>query len=150
MKFDQIGFPRTMRSAMALALLLAAACSPPSVADDPIADDPIAGSPFEPADLAAHIEAGTAPVILDARTDIEFEIMHIPGSINVPHRKTAERLPSLNLPVDKEIVVYCTRGGRASTAIKALLAAGYTNVHELKGHMRGWLQKGLPLTKKKK
>jgi rhodanese-related sulfurtransferase len=39
---------------------------------------------------------------------------------------------------DAELVVYCRGGGRASMAIEALRAAGYTNLKHLEGDYPAW------------
>jgi len=57
----------------------------------------------------------------------------------------ADRLSSLELPLDEEIVVHCEAGGRASMAEAVLREAGYTNVRDLTGHMRAWRDGGYPV-----
>lgn len=51
------------------------------------------------------------------------------------------------LPTDKtsEIVLYCRTGRMTVTAAKALAAAGYTHLYDLKGGMLAWEAAGKPL-----
>jgi phage shock protein E len=101
-------------------------------------------TPIFAAELARQIEAGTAPTILDVRTPEEYAAGHLPGAVNVPHDQLAARLPQLDLDPTKEVVVHCERGGRATAAEQVLDDAGFTNVRDLDGHMKGWREAGLP------
>lgn len=94
--------------------------------------------------LAARIEAGSAPVILDVRTPEEFAAGHLQGAVNVPHDQLAARLAGLGLDPSAEVVVHCERGSRAKTAEAVLREAGFTRVVDLEGHMKGWRAAGLP------
>ena len=125
------------RSARALVLaLLAASC---------VGADPAPGDSIEASELATRIGSESAPIVLDVRTADEFAAGHIPGAINVPHAELGERLPTLGLPLDAEIVVHCESGRRAGIAETILLESGYTRVRDLDGHMKGWRAEGLPL-----
>lgn len=97
-----------------------------------------------PATLAARIEAGSAPKILDVRSPAEFASGHVPGAINVPHTELATRLPALDLSTDDEIVVYCERGPRASSAAATLRGAGFVSVEHLEGDMSAWRDEQRP------
>ena len=108
-------------------------------------DRPEPGSLIELAELSARLSSPTAPVILDVRTPVEFAAGHIPGAVNIPHDKLAERLASLKLPSTAEIVVHCKSGRRAALAESLLRASGYTNVRDLRGHMQGWRAGGFPI-----
>lgn len=72
-------------------------------------------------------------IIIDARTDDEFQEGHIAGAILIPEYEVAERAEE-ELP-DKEqlILVYCRSGRRSKIAAQALADLGYTNVKEFGG-----------------
>ena len=101
-------------------------------------------APIAAAELAARIEAGSAPLILDVRTPEEFAAGHIPGAVNIPHDQLASRLAELEAEESAEIVVHCQAGGRARSAGAVLTDAGYLRVRDLDGHMAGWRRAGLP------
>ena len=91
--------------------------------------------------LAASASA-TPPVVLDVRTPDEFASGHVPGAMNIPIDQLAARTGELD--PQREVVVYCERGPRASRAADALVAAGFSDVKLLSGHMSAWRDAGLP------
>ena len=98
-------------------------------------------------ELLKRIQSGSAPVVLDVRTGIEFKRGHVPGAIYAPPRKIL--LKTANLPQDTsaELVIYCEHGPRAMMARKLLALRSYKNSALLEGHMLGWRKAGLPLEK---
>ncbi|MFQ5636117.1 MAG: rhodanese-like domain-containing protein [Gammaproteobacteria bacterium] len=104
-----------------------------------------AGGPIAAADLAARIENGTAPVIFDVRTATEYADGHVPGAVLLPHTEVAERADEFSVFRDLEVVVYCRSGKRAGMAEADLVAAGFTRVRNLEGHMLEWQAGGYPL-----
>ena len=72
-------------------------------------------------------------IILDVRTEGEYEEKHIPGAVLVPNEtigtEEIEELP------DKEqmILVYCRSGNRSKQAAEKLVKLGYTNIYEFGG-----------------
>jgi rhodanese-related sulfurtransferase len=97
------------------------------------------------AELAARIEAGTAPLILDVRTPEEYAAEHIPGAVNISHTELAGRLAELDAYKNKEIVVHCRSGKRAGLAETVLSDAGFTGIRDLEGHMLQWQENGYPV-----
>ena len=90
------------------------------------------------AELAGRIGTPSAPLILDVRTRSEFDSGHIPGAVNIPYTDLPVRLGELEIESDQEIVVYCERGGRSTTAASALRGAGFSTVLQLEGDMSAW------------
>ena len=72
-------------------------------------------------------------IILDVRTQEEYETKYIPGAILIPHdqieEQAAEKLPNK----DQLILVYCRSGNRSKTASEALEKLGYTRIREFGG-----------------
>lgn len=95
--------------------------------------------------LAARIEAGDAPLILDVRSHDEYEAGHVPGAVNIPHDELPTRLDEISASKSDEIVVYCHSGRRAGAAESTLQAEGYTQVRDLEGHWQGWSSTDLPI-----
>jgi hydroxyacylglutathione hydrolase len=102
---------------------------------------------MQAAELLQRIEANTAPLIIDPRSEIEFERGHIPGAINAPVRKLL--LNGAPLPKDKnvEMVLACMHGQRAWLARKILALYGYRNTALLDGYLQEWVKADLPWEK---
>lgn len=104
-----------------------------------------ANTPIAPADLAALIEAGDAPLILDVRTEDEFSAGHIPGAINIPHTELADRITELDGYQDKEIILHCRSGKRAGMVEPVLIEDGFIHVRDLDGQWLQWQAGGYPV-----
>jgi phage shock protein E len=98
-------------------------------------------------ELAELIRHEQAPLILDVRSEKEFDEAHIPGAVNIPHDQLRDRLSEIDAAKTDEIVVHCKSGYRAGIAEKALIEAGYSNVRDLDGHMNDWQSSGYPIEK---
>ena len=85
------------------------------------------------AEAKAMMDSESGYVILDARTQAEYDEGHIPGAILIPEYEIAARAEA-ELP-DKEqlILVYCRSGRRSKIAAEELVKLGYTNVFEFGG-----------------
>ena len=99
---------------------------------------------IDPAELQALIEAGQPPAILDVRSEKEYERGHVPGARLVPFTRVKATLPTLNIPPDTPLVVYCGHGPRAYMAGAALRRLGFRQITYLKGHMSRWLREKRP------
>ncbi len=75
-------------------------------------------------------------VILDIRTNKEYEQGHIPGSVHVQLSEIGDKVKKLKK--DKELLVYCQNGNRSIWAIKRLMGMGYKNLYNLKGGFNAW------------
>lgn len=72
-------------------------------------------------------------VIVDARTEEEFQQGHIEGAILIPEYEIKERAEAELPDKDQLILVYCRSGRRSKIASQALADLGYTNVKEFGG-----------------
>ena len=72
-------------------------------------------------------------ILLDVRTQEEYNSGHIPGALCIPNEEILSTQPD-ELP-DKEqlILVYCRSGNRSKQASEKLAAMGYTNIVEFGG-----------------
>ena len=76
-------------------------------------------------------------VILDARTQTEYDEGHTPGAILIPHDTVATAAENALPDKDQLILVYCRSGNRSKEASQALVDLGYTNVVEF-GGINSW------------
>jgi rhodanese-related sulfurtransferase len=72
-------------------------------------------------------------VIIDARTQEEFDGGHIPGAVLIPEYEIADRAEKELPDKNQLILVYCRSGRRSKIASQALVDLGYTNVKEFGG-----------------
>ena len=72
-------------------------------------------------------------IILDVRTQEEYDQGHIPGAILIPHTEIEARAEEVLTDKDKLILVYCRSGRRSKIAAEALAELGYTNIKEFGG-----------------
>lgn len=86
------------------------------------------------AGLTALQKAGAQ--VIDVRTTGEYQLGHIPGSINVPVDEIAAKAASWNK--DGSYVVYCASGARSATAQETLKSMGFKNVADLTGGIATW------------
>ena len=86
-----------------------------------------------PEDAKARIDSGDEIIILDVRTEEEYNSGHIPNAILIPNETITDKTPDLLSNLDAEILVYCRSGNRSAQAAKKLIAIGYTNVYDFGG-----------------
>ena len=96
-------------------------------------------------DMAPETLAQTdqdALLILDVRSESEYDRGHVPGAIHIPHNDLTQRLDELDGWQQKPVVIYCETGGRARNAATLLQARGFSQVFHLDGDMREWRKSG--------
>lgn len=76
-------------------------------------------------------------VILDVRTQAEYDEGHIPGATLIPHDAVPTAAEDALPDKDQLILVYCRSGNRSKQASQALVELGYTNVVEF-GGINSW------------
>ena len=97
--------------------------------------------------VKAKMDKGEKFLLIDVREDNEYAKDHLPGAIHlgkgIIERDIEERVPDLNTPM----ILYCGGGFRSALAADNLQKMGYTQVISMDGGIRGWREKGFPLTK---
>lgn len=77
-------------------------------------------------------------IILDVRTQEEFEGGYIRGAILFPSQEVNEETAAQKLPdKDQTILIYCSSGGRSKKVAKQLADMGYTSLYEF-GGINSW------------
>lgn len=72
-------------------------------------------------------------IILDVRTQEEYDEGHIPGAILISNTEIEERAEEVLTDKDQLILVYCRSGRRSKMAAEILVELGYTNIREFGG-----------------
>ena len=86
-------------------------------------------------------ETGQNRILLDTRTQSEFDISHIPHSIFADYEKfNIDHW--LWIPRDTEIILYCSVGLRSEKIGEEFINAGFTRVKNLYGGLFSWKNKG--------
>ena len=117
------------------AVLILTGCG--SSADDKTVGDKKTYRQVSPEEAAAMMEEETDYIILDVRTQEEYETAHIPGAICIPNEAIGtEDIPELP-DKDQLILVYCRSGNRSKQASEKLAKQGYTNIVEF-GGINSW------------
>lgn len=81
-------------------------------------------------------------LVLDVRSEDEYQQGHVPGAIHIPYQELAKRTSELEAFRNKPVVVYCESGRRAGIAASTLQEQGFENVLHLVGDMRDWRKSG--------
>lgn len=82
-------------------------------------------------------------LLLDVREVEEYTQVRLPGASLLPLSELDLRLDAI--PRDRPVVLYCRSGNRSAQAVAWLRAQGWENVHNLRGGIFAWYQRGLPL-----
>ncbi|MCX9025520.1 MAG: rhodanese-like domain-containing protein [Candidatus Methanoperedens sp.] len=84
-------------------------------------------------------------LILDVRTQEEYDAGHINNSTLIPVQVLDKRLNEL--PRDKKILVYCMTGGRSAQASEILVYNGFKEIYNMKGGIMNWTNAGYDVMK---
>lgn len=120
-----------------------------------------------PPDAYETLQRNPRTVYLDVRTSEEFAAGHPVGALNVPviffrgggSSPNPDFVPSVRrlIAIDTPILVGCQAGGRSQRGAEMLVAAGYTDVTNVRGGFGGardetgrlvtpgWRDAGLPI-----
>lgn len=74
-----------------------------------------------------RIRDGNVDVVLDVRTDLEYNLGHYSGALHIPTADLIKRAPKELPSKESQILVYCNTGQRSRAAAELLHAAGYKN-----------------------
>lgn len=75
--------------------------------------------------------AAPGTVLLDVRSEHEYESGHLPGAVNIPHTALRGRLDEV--PRDVPVRVHCASGFRSYLALRVLRQNGWDDVASLSG-----------------
>jgi phage shock protein E len=78
--------------------------------------------------------ADSNPLIVDVRTQQEYQSGHVEGALHKPHDEIDAGISALLPDKSQHIIVYCARGGRAGKAKETLEGLGYTHVENGGGY----------------
>ena len=101
--------------------------SPSSIAK-PLSSDSSDERPQNPTSQVSDTVAMAKPLIVDVRTQEEWDEGHLQSAVHIPHDEISDEIAKHAKDKQRKIVLYCRSGGRAGVALQALKKLGYTNV----------------------
>jgi len=91
--------------------------------------------------------SSTEAVIIDVRTQTEWNKSRIKGAINVPVVTLDSHYRDGMYDKDAQIVTICLSAHRSISAVRFFRRKGFTNVVQLEGGMLSWWKQKLPTEK---
>lgn len=87
-------------------------------------------------------KSGHKPVLLDVRTQSEYNDGHIQDAINIPHDQLLKEPQLVSAYKDSQVVVFCRSGFRAGKVIEMLEGLGFKEIIDIDGDMLAWNEAG--------
>ena len=84
-------------------------------------------------------------VLLDVRTQAEYDSGHILNAINISHEQILKDSELLAEYKDSQMVVFCRSGVRAGKVIQLLESIGFEDIIDIDGDMLSWSEAGYPM-----
>ena len=81
-------------------------------------------------------------VLLDVRTQSEYNDGHIQDAINIPHDQLLKEPQLVSAYKDSQMVVFCRSGVRAGKVIEMLEGLGFKEIIDIDGDMLAWNEAG--------
>ena len=107
---------------------------------------------IKPQQLAELCKDGKKIEVIDVRTPVEFQEVHIEIARNVPLDRLdpAALMQARNGLANEPLYVVCRSGSRGQQACEKFLKAGFTNVVNIEGGTMACVEAGLPVVRGKK
>ena len=96
-------------------------------------------------ELQKRLQTAQSPVIVDVRTQKEFEQGHIAGAINVPLTTLKSKIASLNLENNQPVIAICRSAHRSIPAVRLFKRTGMEDACQLQGGMIAWEKAGMSI-----
>jgi rhodanese-related sulfurtransferase len=104
------------------------------------------GQAVGPAEAVRLMNQGA--VLLDVRSQTEFDGGHIIDARHVPQEQVAaQAADALKRFKDKVVITCCESGMRSQASARVLQSQGFTKVVNLRGGLQAWRTENLPLVK---
>lgn len=99
---------------------------------------------IEPKEAAAKQDKGA--LLIDVRTQSEFDEVHAKGAIHLPlDQLTSESLSEAIGSHKSELLFICLSGGRSRRACELMSQHGFSGLINIKGGTKAWVELGLPI-----
>ena len=94
---------------------------------------PKAEGVLSPEEAKARMDANPDLILLDVRTQEEYDEGHISGALLIPYTEISRKAETMLKDKEQLILVYCRSGRRSAIAATALTDMGYNNVKDFGG-----------------
>ncbi len=91
-------------------------------------------------ELKGNLDRGEDLVVLDVRSQMEWDEAHIEGAVHIPAADTRTRYGEVER--EKSVAVLCNTAHRSSMAASILKQHGFTNLSVVTGGMTAWQEAG--------
>lgn len=107
---------------------------------------------IKPHELARLCKEGKRIDLIDVRTPVEFQEVHVEIARNVPLDRldVTALMQARNGSANETLYVICRSGGRGQQACEKFLKAGFSNVVNIEGGTIACVEAGLPVVRGKK
>ena len=82
-------------------------------------------------ELEYYLDQGRDMLVIDLRNRSSYQMGHIKGAVNIPFNEIDDNLDCL--PQNKDLILYCSRGGQSLRASRYLSEMGYQAVNVANG-----------------
>lgn len=135
--------------ALSASLVLSACGDPATGSDEPGRARPASPTPtfdtVKVEEVAEEISAGDA-LLVDVRTDEEWDAGHAPRAMHVPLDEVEQRIDEIEeAAAGRPVAFICRTGRRSAEAAAIARAEGLEDVRNIDGGMEAWVDAGLPL-----
>jgi rhodanese-related sulfurtransferase len=96
-------------------------------------------------DLLKQLQSDVPPLVVDVRSQREYDRDHVPGAVHIPFYSIGSGLKDLGYPKTDPVVLYCEHGPRSGVAGISLYLSGYEKVYSLEGSMKRWRKSEFPI-----
>ncbi len=131
----------------ALATVLGS-CSDSGIKKKPVLNQKIGPVEAEKGyDLVMENINNPAFVIIDVRSEKEFDAGHIPGAVNIEFNSGQFGKNIGSLDRNKTYLLYCRTGLTSEIVISAFKDLGFREAYHIFGGLTEWIQKGYPVVR---
>jgi len=85
------------------------------------------------AEAKEMLDSDSSIILVDVRTQAEYDQIHIPGATLVPVDNIQTLAATLLPDKSATYIIYCNSGNRSATASQALVDLGYRNIYDMGG-----------------
>lgn len=106
-------------------------------------------STISPSELKRLLDQNPDLTVIDVRTPLEFDEVHVPQARNLPLDGLAPKrlIENGELPAHEPVYILCRSGARAQKASDRFNSAGYENTLVVEGGTLAWIAANLPVTR---